>query len=168
MKSGHIFHFNFSTFSAAEFLIRCRVKDKVATASAFPFNAIPNEGRRGEGRGELFMHSNSFLPPSDGNSISSGTPLDVYPLLFFPSFFFFLFYSHFIDLDPDGLLLLIFLLLEVIHWAMTMPPPPLQNDDEFLLLPLPFHILMRLLQLQIVAELRECPQQFRDRPLGAG
>ena len=29
-------------------------------------------------------------------------------------------------------------------------------------------ILMRLLQLQIVAELRECPQQFRDRPLGAG
>ena len=99
VKSGHIFHFNFSTFSAAEFLIRCRVKDKVATASAFPFNAIPNEGRRGEGRGELFMHSNSFLPPSDGNSRSSGTPLDVYLLLFFPFFFFFLFYSHFIDLE---------------------------------------------------------------------
>ena len=100
---------------------------------------------------------------------SSGTPLDVYLLLFFPSFFFFLFYSHFIDLEiprrppPSSP----FLLLEVIHWAMTMPPPPLQNDDEFLLL-LPFHILMRLFQLQIVAELRECPQQFRDRPLGAG
>ena len=70
---------------------------------------------------------------------------------------------------PVGLLLLLLLLLlEVIHWAMAMPPPPLQNDDEFLLLPLPFHILMRLLQLQIVAELRECPQQFRDRPLGVG
>ena len=161
VKSGHIFHFNFSTFSAAEFLIRCRVKDKVATDTASAFLFCKTKGRAERGRVGRIIHA--FM---------QAAALLLMSICFYSSLSSSSFYFIRISLTwkyPVGLLLLLLLLLlEVIHWAMTMPPPPLQNDDEFLLLLLPFHILMRLLQLQIVAELRECPQQFRDRPLGAG
>ena len=108
------------------------------------------------------MHSNSLLRSLLLPLWKEQQPLLLMSICYFystaaaaPFFFFFPFYSNFIDLASSS--------LEVIQWAMMMMPRDVPSSSF-----LNSYFVLAILQLQIVAQLRECSQQFRDRPLGAG